>query len=604
MRMSVLEPTFPCYSKGRQKMSIHWLPRIPAMIAMAAMAVAISALTAPRAGAAEAKTYSKEEIEALKKDFEASTETLERWTEMAANEDSPITADQWEAETAEKWDTLYVGPDPATLTAGETEKPAADAIHHVTDAVKLVPYSMLTSEQKDYFIENDVPGYGESNQLSAFAIDNLLLFLAAVLVILMQPGFALLEAGLNAAKNTVNILFKNIMDLAVGVLLFFLIGYGLMYPGGFFFPAAAEGADYNYGVLGFGQVGIGGYEKEPAAGALTPQVDFLFQVAFAATAATIVSGAVAGRMRFLSYLIYSAVLTGLIYPISGSWKWGGGFLQDLGFHDFAGSCVVHAVGGFAGLAGAIVLGPRIGRFAKGKSYPMPGHNLGFATLGVFLLWVGWYGFNPGSQLAIHGKLNTELVMKIAVNTTLAAAAGAVVAMFVSWLAFKKPDLTMALNGALAGLVGITANCDCVINEFALVIGAVAGVLVVIGIVVLDKLRIDDPVGAWPVHGLCGVWGCLAVPLFGVFDAETMASSAFTYGSLVPQVVGCLLIPIWAFGTMFGLFYALKTAGILRVPPEDEQEGLDYSEHGMHAYPASWVAENYTRGPRSHEMAGA
>lgn len=257
-----------------------------------------------------------------------------------------------------------------------------------------------------------VPG-----SINAYAIDNFFLFIAAVLVLFMQPGFALLEVGLNSAKNTVNILFKNFMDLSVGLILFYIIGYHLMYPGN------------GNGWFAFGGFGIGGEVLQAGAGALHPQVDWLFQAAFAATAATIVSGAVAGRMKFMAYLVYSIAITGLVYPISGYWKWGGGWLDQLGFYDFAGSLVVHAVGGFAGLAGALILGPRVGRFGKnGHSKPIPGSNLALSALGVFILWVGWYGFNPGSQLAIVGTDNTNAVMLIAVNTTLSAAAGAVGAM--------------------------------------------------------------------------------------------------------------------------------------------------------------------------------
>lgn len=398
-----------------------------------------------------------------------------------------------------------------------------------------------------------------SNAEIAYALDNMILFIAAVLVFFMQAGFALLEAGFNESKNTVNILMKNVMDLAVGVFLFFLVGYGLMYPG-----------DFN-GWLGFGQFGIGSTTTDPVAGALNPQVDWLFQVAFAATAATIVSGAVAGRMKFAGYLVYSAFLTGLIYPISGSWKWGGGWLDAMGFYDFAGSVVVHAVGGFAGLAGAIMLGARRGRFNEaGESTPIPGHNMTFASLGVLILWVGWYGFNPGSQLAFTGSGNTDATVLIAANTTLAAAAGVLLALVTAWAAFGKPDLTMALNGALAGLVGITANCDSVTNIEALAIGAVAGVLVVGGIVLLEKAKIDDPVGAWPVHGLCGIWGGIATGIFGDYD-------------LGVQVLGSVVIPVWAFGTMLGLFGILKAVGMLRVSAEDEAVGLDVTEHGMPAY---------------------
>jgi len=445
-------------------------------------------------------------------------------------------------------------PGGASLAFAQEEAPGAEA------AEETAPATEAEAPAEEEAEEEAAP---PSLEEVSYAIYNLILFIAAVLVLFMQAGFAMVEAGFNEAKNAVNILFKNIMDLGIGVLLFFVVGYGLMYPGD---NMLIEG------VFGFAQVGIGGTTIEPLPGKLNPQVDWLFQVAFAATAATIVSGAVAGRMRFISYLIYSALLTGFIYPISGMWKWGEGFLHTLGFYDFAGSIVVHAVGGFAGLAGAIVLGPRMGRFsADGKSHPILPHNMTLATLGVFILWIGWYGFNPGSQLAFSGADNTDATMLIAANTTLAAAAGAVMAMIMGWFMFGKPDLSMALNGVLAGLVGITANCDCVSNNSAIVIGAAAGVLVVIGIVALDKMRIDDPVGAFPVHGLCGIWGGLATGIF---------SEAHAIG---PQIIGSLVIPAWAFCTMMILFFILKGIGILRVTPEEEKEGLDVTEHGMHAY---------------------
>ncbi|MCB0006709.1 MAG: ammonium transporter [Anaerolineales bacterium] len=394
----------------------------------------------------------------------------------------------------------------------------------------------------------------------AFAIDNMFLFIAAVLVLFMQAGFALVEAGFNSGKNTVNILFKNLMDLCLGAILYFIVGYGLMYGG-------PEG-----GFIGFGQFGIPAWDGTMGSGVLHPQVDFFFQVAFAATAATIVSGAVAGRMQFKSYLIYSAVITGIIYPISGFWKWGGGWLDALGFYDFAGSLIVHAVGGFAGLAGAIVLGPRIGRFNKdGSSNAMPGHNITAATLGVFILLVGWFGFNPGSQLLITSGADVAAVVLIATNTLLAACAGAVLAMILSVFVTGKPDLSYALNGMLAGLVGITANCDSVTNIESLAIGAIAGMLVVGGMVLLEKVRIDDPVGAWPVHGLCGIWGGIATGIFGGHP-------------LGVQVLGSLVIPAWSFVTMFALFYGLKLAGILRVSEKEELEGLDVTEHGTVNYP--------------------
>ncbi len=451
-----------------------------------------------------------------------------------------------------------------------------------------------------------------------FTVNNIFLLLSAVLVLFMQAGFAMVETGFNAAKNAVNILFKNLIDMCLGVTLFWLVGYGLMYPGaefegkwfGFAGPGISETiatatpeeaeketsdletkspkdlTDEEKAMTPEEKAAAIKAEKQSKADAkatlaaieaksgflLDPQVDFLFQVAFAATAATIVSGAVAGRLQFSAYLIYSMFITALVYPISGMWKWGGGWLQTAGFHDFAGSLVVHACGGFAALAGAIVLGPRIGRYSEdGKSQPMPGHNLTIATLGVFVLWIGWYGFNPGSQLTFTGAANTSVTMLIAVNTTIAAALGGITAMILSWALFSKPDLSMTLNGVLAGLVGITANCDCVTNPESMVIGAVAGVIVVLGIIALDKLKIDDPVGAFPVHGLCGVWGGIATGLFGEGK------------NLMAQIKGSVAIPIWAFATMFVLFTILKIVGVLRVSPEEEVKGLDISEHGMHAY---------------------
>lgn len=410
---------------------------------------------------------------------------------------------------------------------------------------------------------------------SAYTINTLIMFICAVLVLFMQAGFAMVEVGLNSAKNTVNILAKNVMDLSVGVILFLFVGFALMYPGEWL---------------------VDGYLGEPtsfvtrdnpdAPGDYSSSADFLFQVAFAATAATIVSGAVAGRMKFGAYLVYSALLTGFIYPISGSWKWGGGFLDAMGFQDFAGSVVVHAVGGFAGLAGAIVLGPRLGRFTSdGKSVPLPGHNIAFAALGVFILWIGWYGFNPGSQLTYAGAANAEATTYIALTTTLAASAGAVVAMLTAWALFSKPDLTMALNGVLGGLVAITANCDRVAQWEALVIGAAGGALVVLGILLLEKLKIDDPVGAWPVHGLCGVWGGIATGIFGDLPDGIESVGAF----IMVQSIATVVICAWAFFTMLGVFLALKAVGVLRVSAEEEQAGLDISEHGMHAYPADGIS---------------
>jgi Amt family ammonium transporter len=414
-----------------------------------------------------------------------------------------------------------------------------------------------------------------------YALDNVMLFLAAVLVFFMQAGFAMVEAGFNSSKNAVNILFKNSMDICVGVLLFFIVGFGIMYP------TLYDGDwDKVSGYFAFGGTGLDDYVVT-ADRTFSPEVDWLFQAVFAATAATIVSGAVAGRMKVGAYLVYSAILTGLIYPISGYWKWGGGWLTWFGeqvdgewtmaFQDFAGSAVVHGVGGFAALAGAIVLGPRLGRFVNGKSIPMPGHSLPLAALGVFILWFGWYGFNPGSQLAFQGTGDIDATMHIAMTTTLAAGAGGLAATLLSWFMFRKPDLSMGLNGILGGLVGITACCDCMSNWMAIVVGIVAGGLVIGAVMLLDKLQIDDPVGAFPVHGVCGVWGCMAI---GILPNAHKASDATNFGI---QLTGTLSICAWSFVTMFILFSVLKGIGFLRVSDAEEQKGLDVSEHGMHAY---------------------
>jgi len=402
---------------------------------------------------------------------------------------------------------------------------------------------------------------GVTAAMAFYSLDNIVLMFSAVLVIFMQAGFAAVESGMAPVNNTVNIMFKNFTDLCVGVLLYYLVGYSIMY-----------GSDASGGLGLFGWDGFGipsELNETPGPGVLHPQVDWLFQVAFAATAATIVSGAVIGRMQLRSYVYYSLFITALVYPISGFWKWGGGWLDQLGFYDFAGSIVVHAVGGFAALAGAMVIGPRIGRFGKDPDAPhLEGHSLATASLGVFILWVGWFGFNPGSQLAFSGEANIAATMLIAVNTTLSGAAGAVAAMIMtSLLAHShKLSLSMLLNGALAGLVGITANCDSVTNNEAIIIGLISGVLVVFGGMLLRKFKIDDAVGAWPVHGLCGIWGGIATGIFGSH-------------ALGIQILGSLVVPLWAFVTMFLFFSILKKTGILRVSREHELAGLDLVEHG-------------------------
>jgi Amt family ammonium transporter len=489
---------------------------------------------------------------------------------------------------------LWLGGSLAAQDAPQAETPAPAASKEEANSAEPAGEPAKEEKKDDAAAAAIVVPVNETQ----YAIDNITLFLCAVLVIFMQAGFALVETGLNAAKNAVNIMFKNYMDFMLGAVLFWLIGYGIMYPPG------DNSKDLIKNVFGFAGVGLESVTKTggapavaagtvPTAAAahpLGPQVNFLFQVAFCATAATIVSGSVAGRIKFPAYLIYTAAISGLIYPISGMWMWGYGWLFDMGFKDFAGSVVVHTVGGMAGLAGAIALGPRIGKFINGKAMPMPGHNIPYAALGVFILLIGWYGFNPGSQLAFTGMANTDTIMLVAVNTTLAACTGALSSMAFSWIAFKKPDLTFSLNGGLAGLVAITANCHCVTNSSALAIGGIAGVVVCLGCILLDKLQIDDPVGAFPVHGLCGMWGGIATGIFGI--PELAAFSPDAKLTLMTQIIGTLTIGGWALGTSLALFFVLRAVGLLRVPAEEELAGLDISEHGMYAYPQQLVVDGY------------
>ena len=389
--------------------------------------------------------------------------------------------------------------------------------------------------------------------------------IAAFLVFFMQAGFAMVEAGFTRAKNAVNILMKNLMDFSVGTIAFFLIGFGLMFG-------------KSNGLFGTTLFGLSGVEP----GADWNWTFLIFQTVFAATAATIVSGAMAERTKFIGYLAYSFVITLFIYPIFGSWAWGGlldggGWLEGLGFLDFAGSTVVHSIGGWLALAGAIVLGPRIGKYGPdGKPKAILGHNIPLAALGVFILWFGWFGFNPGSTTTGDGSIGY-----IAVTTNLAAAAGAIVAMSVSWVVLKKPDASMALNGALAGLVSITAPCDGVSPVGAILIGAAGGALVVFSVLFIDRvLKVDDPVGAVSVHGVCGAWGTIAT---GLFNME----SGLLYGGgvrqLGVQLLGVGTAFIWAFGLGLLLFTFIKKTIGLRVTAEEEAKGLDIGEHGMEAY---------------------
>ncbi len=402
--------------------------------------------------------------------------------------------------------------------------------------------------------------------------------IAGILVFTMQAGFALVETGFTRAKNAANIMMKNLMDFAVGSLAFYILGAALMF-----------GASKAAGWLGWGGLGMPSLSTGEGVWDWT----FLFfQTMFAATAATIVSGAVAERIEFKSYLIYSILVSAIVYPVSGHWMWGGlagegsrGWLEAMGFHDFAGSAVVHSVGGWIALAGAIALGPRIGKYRQdGKANPIPGHSLVLGTLGVFLLWIGWFGFNPGSYTAGIGSIG-----RVAMTTNLAACAGTVAALATAWTIFGKPDLTMALNGTLAGLVAITAPCDLVTANASIVIGLVAGVLVVLSVVALDRIHIDDPVGAVSVHCVNGVWGTIAVGLFAAPEAcgYGNAMTGLFYGGGVKflgiQLLGAGVTAAWAFGTGCAIFFALKKLGILRVAAKTELQGLDIAEHGQDAY---------------------
>ncbi len=401
----------------------------------------------------------------------------------------------------------------------------------------------------------------------AFSLNTVWVLIAAALVFFMQAGFALVEAGFTRSKNTTNILFKNLMDYVIGTIAFWAIGFGIMFgsQNGFF-----GGIDL------FSQ---NTYRTD------MPDLAFLiFQTVFAATAATIVSGAMAERTKFNAYLIYSAVISLVIYPISGHWAWGGGWLSKLAipFHDFAGSSVVHMVGGMASLIGAAMLGPRIGKYGKdGKAKAIPGHSITLATLGVFVLWIGWFGFNPGSQLAAAGTVNAKAISLIFVTTNIAAAGGALSTMTYIWLKYKKPTLSMTLNGALAGLVAVTAGCDAVTPGGALIIGVLAGILVVLSVEFFDKVaKIDDPVGAISVHGICGAFGTLMVGFFSSSQGLFYGQGA---GLLKSQAIGVLSIAAWALAASTILFVALKYLNGLRVEKRIEEEGLDVYEHGESAY---------------------
>jgi len=423
-----------------------------------------------------------------------------------------------------------------------------------------------------------LPAFGlegkiDGNEIPAlkYALDTIWVLVAAVLVFFMQAGFALVESGFTRAKNAVNIMMKNMIDLCVGTVSFWLFGFAIMFGNGnalfgmsgFFVDAAKVSS---YAALSWSSVPV--------------MAAFIFQAVFAATAATIISGAVAERIKFSTYMMISAAITIVIYPISGHWGWGGGWLAGLGFSDFAGSTIVHSVGGFAALAAVVVLGPRKGKYnSSGEAVPIPGHNIPLATLGVLILWMGWYGFNPGSTMGAE-----TAVGHIAVTTTLSASAASLTAFFVTYALYRKADVGMTLNGALAGLVGITAGCAGVTAVGSLVIGIFSGALVVFSVLAMDRIRIDDPVGAISVHGVCGAAGTLLLGLLdsskGLLYAEKAADGLSFLGV---QALGVVSVAAWAFISTFIIVKVLDGIFRIRVSEEEEFQGLDYSEHGASAY---------------------
>lgn len=408
------------------------------------------------------------------------------------------------------------------------------------------------------------------------SLDTVWMLLAAMLVFFMQPGFALVEAGFTRTKNTTNILMKNLLDFSLASILFWALGFGIMFGSGSFI-GTPHLFDFSF------------YESDlPVEGFL------IFQTVFCGTAATIVAGAMAERTKFSMYIAYTILVSTIVYPISGHWTWGGGWLMNgeegsfmmnafgTTFHDFAGSTIVHAVGGWLAFVGAAVIGPRLGKYGKDKkSRAIPGHNLTLASLGVFILWLGWFGFNPGSQLAASGEENRVAISHIFLTTNLSACGGALSALFVAWIKYQKPSLSLSLNGILAGLVGVTAGCDVVSPAGAVVIGIIAGATMVFAVDFIDRvLKIDDPVGASSVHGVCGVLGTILTGLFatdgGLFYGGGVAM-------LLAQLFGTVVVSIWALGAGFVIFKGLDLIFGLRVPHRIEEEGLDIYEHGEAAY---------------------
>ncbi|WP_394342258.1 ammonium transporter [Reichenbachiella versicolor] len=408
-------------------------------------------------------------------------------------------------------------------------------------------------------VSAEVAQEASEGAVALFTANNVWMMLATGLVFIMHLGFAGVEAGFGQSKNTVNILFKNTITPIIGILTYCLCGFNLMYPG-----------DFN-GIFGFAGFGIGagdGASIDYAGGGYTYWTDFLFQGMFAATAATIVSGAIAERVKVSAYMIFTVLYVGFVYPWLGSWKWGGGWLDGMGFYDFAGSTLVHSVGGWGALAGIIVIGPRLGKYVDGKVIDKPGASVPLAVIGVFLLWLGWFGFNGGSVLSA----DPDLTSYVLVTTSLAACTGGLFGFFTAYFVFKRLDLGMVLNGILAGLVGITAGADVVSINASLIIGAVAGVIVVFSAITLDKFKLDDVVGAVSVHLSCGIWGTLAVGIFGIGEFSFMT-----------QLIGVLAYGAVAFPIAFILFFILKSTLGVRVSEQHETEGLDSHEHGIRGY---------------------
>ena len=456
----------------------------------------------------------------------------------------------------------------ALPTYGQDVAEATEAVAAAVETVAEAAEEAPAYESYEAFAESDTAAF------ALFTVNNLWLLISAAFVFLMHLGFASVESGLTQSKNTVNILFKNLSIVCIGIIGYAFWGFNAMYPGdawsisGVFAAGSWFGVDNNDVSL-----------MTDAYASYTWWTDFIFQAMFAATAATIVSGAVAERIKLGSFLVYAILLVTFIYPLTGSWQWGGGWLSSLGlggldeagdpigFYYFAGSTLVHGFGGFAALAAVIVLGPRTGKYVDGRVRPILGHSMPLAMIGVMLLWLGWYGFNGGSVFSADPRG----VSFVFVTTTLAAAAGSLSAMIVSWILLKKPDLSMALNGVLAGLVGITAGADSIGMFASIIVGVIAGALVVFSIFFFEKIKIDDPVGAISVHGVCGIWGTLAVGIFGG-------------KSIVNQAVGALAVCATAFVASFILALAVKAIFGLRVSKEEEIEGLDIGEHGNEAYP--------------------